>query len=61
MVGNTRVGSVREFVSQIHIETASQNADQYSVRVVYFGGRFTSRATIRDNMQAVIQKSPIPR
>ncbi|MGP0064913.1 MAG: carboxypeptidase-like regulatory domain-containing protein [Isosphaeraceae bacterium] len=35
MVGRTRIGSVSEFVSQILAETAGQNADEYSVRVVY--------------------------
>ena len=35
MVGHTRIGSVSEFVSQIVAETAGQNADEYSVRVVY--------------------------
>ena len=35
MVGNTRIGSVREFVNQILAETAGQNAEEYSVRVVY--------------------------
>jgi hypothetical protein len=35
MVGRTRIGSVGEFVSQILAETAGQNADEYSVRVVY--------------------------
>jgi Carboxypeptidase regulatory-like domain len=34
-VGNTRIGSVSEFVSQIVAETAGQNAAEYSVRVVY--------------------------
>ena len=35
MVGQKRIGSVREFVSQILAETAGQNAEEYSVRVVY--------------------------
>jgi hypothetical protein len=35
MVGRTRIGSVSEFVSQILAETAGQNVDEYSVRVVY--------------------------
>jgi hypothetical protein len=35
MVGNKRVGSVREFVDQILAETAGRDADEYSVRVVY--------------------------
>ncbi len=35
LVGRTRIGSVREFVSQILAETAGQNADEYTVRVVY--------------------------
>jgi hypothetical protein len=35
MVGKQRIGSVREFVSQILTETDGQNADEYSVRVVY--------------------------
>jgi hypothetical protein len=35
MVGNKRVGSVREFVNQILTETDGQNAEEYSVRVVY--------------------------
>ena len=30
-----RIGSVREFVDQILAETAGQNAEEYSVRVVY--------------------------
>jgi hypothetical protein len=34
-VGNERIGSVREFVEQILAETAGQNAELYSVRVVY--------------------------
>jgi Carboxypeptidase regulatory-like domain len=35
MVGNSRVRSVSEFVSQILAETAGQNADECSVRVAY--------------------------
>ena len=35
MVGQQRVGSVREFVDHILAETAGQNAEVYSVRVVY--------------------------
>ena len=35
MVGNTRIGSVGEFVSQIVAETAGQVAAEYRVRVVY--------------------------
>ena len=35
MVGNKRIGSVREFVGQILTETDGQNAEEYSVRVVY--------------------------
>ena len=35
MVGNTRIGSASEFVSQIVAETAGQNAAEYRVRVVY--------------------------
>ena len=35
MVGNKRIGSVREFVDRILAETAGQNAEEYSVRVVY--------------------------
>ena len=35
MVGNKRIGSVREFVERILAETAGQNAEEYSVRVVY--------------------------
>jgi len=35
MVGDTRIGSVREFVNQILAETAGEVADEYSVRVVY--------------------------
>jgi hypothetical protein len=38
-VGRTRIGSVGEFVSQILAETAGQNAEAYSVRVVYHGSR----------------------
>jgi beta-lactamase regulating signal transducer with metallopeptidase domain len=34
-VGNTRVGSVREFVNQILSESATQYAAEYGVRVVY--------------------------
>jgi hypothetical protein len=34
-VGNTRIGSVREFVSQIVAETAGQVAAEYRVGVVY--------------------------
>jgi hypothetical protein len=34
-VGLTRVGSVGEFVDHVLAETAGQNADEYSVRVVY--------------------------
>jgi Carboxypeptidase regulatory-like domain len=34
-VGNTRVGSVREFVNQILSESATQYAAKYGVRVVY--------------------------
>jgi hypothetical protein len=35
MVGDTRIGSVHEFVNQILTETAGREADEYSVRVVY--------------------------
>jgi Carboxypeptidase regulatory-like domain len=35
MVGNQRVGSVREFVSQVLAETAGRDVETYSVRVVY--------------------------
>ncbi len=35
MVGQQRIGSVREFVDHILAETAGQNAEVYSVRVVY--------------------------
>jgi hypothetical protein len=35
MVGRTRIGGVSEFVSQLLAETAGQNGDEYSVRVVY--------------------------
>ena len=35
MVGQTRVGNVREFIKQILAETANDEADRYSVRVVY--------------------------
>ncbi len=35
MVGRTRIGNVREFVNQILTETAGQNAEVSSVRVVY--------------------------
>jgi beta-lactamase regulating signal transducer with metallopeptidase domain len=35
MVGQQRVGSVREFVDRLLAETAGQNAEVYSVRVVY--------------------------
>ncbi len=35
MVGNKRIGSVREFVNRILAETADQNSEQYSIRVVY--------------------------
>ncbi|MGP0068643.1 MAG: carboxypeptidase regulatory-like domain-containing protein [Isosphaeraceae bacterium] len=34
-VGRKRVGSVREFMDQLLAETAGQNAEEYSVRVVY--------------------------
>jgi hypothetical protein len=35
VVGNQRIGSVREFVDRILAETAGQNAEEYRVRVVY--------------------------
>ena len=35
MVGQRRIGSVREFVEQILAEAAAHEADDYSVRVVY--------------------------
>ncbi len=35
MVGRTRVNSVREFVDRLLAETAGQNAEVYSIRVVY--------------------------
>ncbi len=35
MVGEKRIGSVREFINQILAETATQDTDEYSVRVVY--------------------------
>ena len=35
VVGNKRIGSVREFVDRILAETAGQNAEEYWVRVVY--------------------------
>ncbi len=58
MVGRTRIGSVSEFVSQILAETAGQNADQYSVRVVYNfstvefdGSRTTSLKLTKDDLK----------
>ena len=35
MVGEKRIGSVREFINQILAEAATQDTDEYSVRVVY--------------------------
>jgi hypothetical protein len=35
MVGQKRIGCVREFVDRILAETAGQNADRYQIRVVY--------------------------
>src|SRR5204863_6962892 len=35
MVGNKHIASVREFVQQILAEAENQNADRYSLRVVY--------------------------
>ena len=35
MVGTNRIGNVREFEDQVLTETAGQNADEYSIRVVY--------------------------
>lgn len=35
MVGQKRIGSVREFVDRILAETAGQNAEHYQIRVVY--------------------------
>jgi beta-lactamase regulating signal transducer with metallopeptidase domain len=35
MVGQQRIGSVREFVDRLLAETAGQNAELYSIRVVY--------------------------
>ncbi len=48
MVGNRRVGSVREFVGQILAETAGRDAETYSVRVVY---RFRSPEFVGTNTQ----------
>jgi hypothetical protein len=45
MVGNKRVGSVREFVNQILTETDGQNAEEYSVRVVYTFSRVDTNGT----------------
>jgi beta-lactamase regulating signal transducer with metallopeptidase domain len=45
MVGNKRIGSVREFVGQILTETDGQNADEYSVRVVYTFSRVDTNGT----------------
>jgi len=39
LVGNKRIGSVREFVDQILAETTGQNAEEYRVRVVYLFSR----------------------
>src|SRR5262249_9439962 len=39
MVGNERIGSVREFVDGLLAETAGQNADRYRVRIVYISSR----------------------
>jgi hypothetical protein len=44
----TRVGSVREFVDQILAETAGQDAEEYSVRVVY---SFSTPESIGTNAQ----------
>ena len=35
MVGQQRIGSVREFVNQILTEAGDRDADAYSIRVVY--------------------------
>jgi beta-lactamase regulating signal transducer with metallopeptidase domain len=45
MVGNKRIGSVREFVGQILTETDGQNAEEYSVRVVYTFSRVDADGT----------------
>ena len=44
----TRIGSVREFVNQILAETAGQDAEEYSVRVVY---SFSTLESIGTNTQ----------
>jgi hypothetical protein len=48
VVGNTRIGSVREFVNQILAETAGQNAEEYRVRVVY---HFITADSVGNNTQ----------
>jgi hypothetical protein len=35
MVGEKRIGSVREFIQQVLAEAAKQDTDDYSIRVVY--------------------------
>jgi beta-lactamase regulating signal transducer with metallopeptidase domain len=45
LVGNTRIGSVREFANQILTEAAGRDADLYSVRVVYGFGNFDGTNT----------------
>jgi hypothetical protein len=51
MVGRTRIGSVREFVSQILDETAGQNADEYTVRVVYNCSTVNGDRSITTNLK----------
>ncbi len=51
MVGRKRIGSVREFVSQILAETSGQNADAYSVRVVYTFSRVDFDGTRTANLR----------
>ena len=44
----TRISSVREFVNQILTETAGQNAEEYSVRVIY---SFSTVEAVGTNVQ----------
>ena len=62
MVGDTRVGSVHEFVDQILAQTAGPKAETYSVRVVYsfstveFDGSNTQFMKLTDDDLAELRK-----
>jgi Carboxypeptidase regulatory-like domain len=55
IVGNKRVGSVREFVDQILAETAGKEAAEFSIRVVYSYTRVDSEGSSTQHMKLTKQ------